>query len=405
MAMQRVTHAHFETFAQARLEFVRNIAVLAERPEYLEVRGPSLRARATRCCFTSQTAGSLTSLPLPQSLLVEDAFGMLKGLLHDRVATVQQTAALAIGRMAGYSVELSEELIKGGILSAVASSMTVGSSTGHQKAAAFVIRSVAKHAAELAACCIESDCCNTLVWALEQLDVTVREAAAQSLGMLATHTPSQAGSVVEAGALPLLVSALGEPEPTLKRAAAAALAEIAKHTPELAMAVIEADALPALTALLGHADARVRRAGAHTLGHVVKHSAVHAEAAATARLFPPALVAMHDEDAGVCRAAAIVTREVVKHSQQLASVVVECGGIGSAVEALTRGPAPAQGGRGATMGRTRGGMSATTGGGGQATMGGHAGVAGVGGGVSSPCPRYDAGFHRRLRGLPCAGRH
>lgn len=36
--MQRVTHAHFETFAQARLEFVRNIAALAERPEYLEVR-------------------------------------------------------------------------------------------------------------------------------------------------------------------------------------------------------------------------------------------------------------------------------------------------------------------------------------------------------------------------------
>ncbi len=33
----RVCHAHFEKFAQARLEFVRNIAALAERPEYLEV--------------------------------------------------------------------------------------------------------------------------------------------------------------------------------------------------------------------------------------------------------------------------------------------------------------------------------------------------------------------------------
>ncbi len=33
----RVCHGHFEKFAQARLEFVRNIAALAERPEYLEV--------------------------------------------------------------------------------------------------------------------------------------------------------------------------------------------------------------------------------------------------------------------------------------------------------------------------------------------------------------------------------
>ena len=34
----RVTHAHFERYAQHRLEFVRNIAALAEREDYLEVR-------------------------------------------------------------------------------------------------------------------------------------------------------------------------------------------------------------------------------------------------------------------------------------------------------------------------------------------------------------------------------
>lgn len=35
-------HSHFEKFAQSRLEFVRNIAALAERPEYLEVRAQAL---------------------------------------------------------------------------------------------------------------------------------------------------------------------------------------------------------------------------------------------------------------------------------------------------------------------------------------------------------------------------
>jgi len=34
----RVTHSHFERYAQHRLEFVRNIAALAEREDYLEVR-------------------------------------------------------------------------------------------------------------------------------------------------------------------------------------------------------------------------------------------------------------------------------------------------------------------------------------------------------------------------------
>ena len=34
----RVTHGFFERYAQHRLEFVRNIAALAEREDYLEVR-------------------------------------------------------------------------------------------------------------------------------------------------------------------------------------------------------------------------------------------------------------------------------------------------------------------------------------------------------------------------------
>ena len=34
----RVTHTHFERYAQHRLDFVRNIAALSEREDYLEVR-------------------------------------------------------------------------------------------------------------------------------------------------------------------------------------------------------------------------------------------------------------------------------------------------------------------------------------------------------------------------------
>jgi HEAT repeat protein len=80
----RIVRGHFDAFAQSRLAFVRAIADVAERPEYLE------------------------------SLLAEDAFGTLKPMLHDKIATVQQTAALALGRMAGCSVDIAIELVKAG---------------------------------------------------------------------------------------------------------------------------------------------------------------------------------------------------------------------------------------------------------------------------------------------------
>ena len=50
----RVTHGHFETFARARLEFVRNIASLSERPEYLEVRVPAPPAAAAAAAAASR---------------------------------------------------------------------------------------------------------------------------------------------------------------------------------------------------------------------------------------------------------------------------------------------------------------------------------------------------------------
>ena len=350
----RVTHGHFETFARARLEFVRNIAALSERPEYLEVsififyhfclRGLLLTLRVNLLCvtykgvishiyYTHSFSLSLSFSP-SQSLLDEDAFGMLRGLLHDKVPTVQQTAALAVGRMAGFSTELSEELVKSGILEMLTASMR-GSTAGHMKAGAFVIRSVAKHSEILCQCCVESGCCQTLSYCMEQLDTSVREAAAQSLATIALHNGSQATEVVSAGALPLLIAAMQEPEPALKKACAACLGEVAKHSSELALAVTQAGGLAALTQLMRHPEAKVRRQVCHSLAQIVKHTSSLAEAAVDARAFPNVLVCMQDADVQVRRNAAICMREVVKHSEQLASVVVECGGVGSAVEFVT----------------------------------------------------------------------
>ena len=93
----------------------------------------------------------------------------------------------------------------------------------YKKAAAFVLRAVAKHSTQLAKAVVDSGALEALVVCLEEFDPTVKEAAAWALSCIAKHTPELAMSVVEAGAVPLLVLCVQEPEPTLKRIAATAL--------------------------------------------------------------------------------------------------------------------------------------------------------------------------------------
>ncbi len=277
--------------------------------------------------------------------------------------TIQQTAALAVGRMASFSVEVAEALASAGILEQLSSAMRESTLAGHLKASAFVLKSVARHTPELAGAALAAGAGAALAHALSLPDPSVREAAAQAAASLAQHAGEQAAALLAEGAHGHLVAALAEPEPALRRAAAGALAEIAKHEPELAGAVVEAGALPALVALLrgeaaggggggagvapppagADAAARVHRAAASAVGAIVKHSAALAEAAVEARLFPLLLVRLVDgRDEGARRAAAVAVREVVKHSEQLAAVVVEAGGVGSLVEylALAGGWAP-----------------------------------------------------------------
>ena len=59
----------------------------------------------------------------------------------------------------------------------------------YKKAAAFVLRAVAKHSPDLAQAVVDSNALETLVPCLEEFDPTVKEAAAWAIGYIATHTP------------------------------------------------------------------------------------------------------------------------------------------------------------------------------------------------------------------------
>ena len=76
----------FEQYQKSRTQFVQTVAELASRPQNIE---------------TLQNAGVMS---------------LLRPLLLDIVPTVQQTAALALGRLANYNDDLAEAVVKGDIL-------------------------------------------------------------------------------------------------------------------------------------------------------------------------------------------------------------------------------------------------------------------------------------------------
>lgn len=81
-----LTLAVFEQYQKARTQFVQSVAELASRPQNIE---------------TLQNAGVMS---------------LLRPLLLDVVPTIQQTAALALGRLANYNDDLAEAVVKGDIL-------------------------------------------------------------------------------------------------------------------------------------------------------------------------------------------------------------------------------------------------------------------------------------------------
>lgn len=292
---------HFEAYQKARVTFVQAVAEAATRPQVIEV---------------MQNAGVMQ---------------LLRPLLLDNVPSIQQSAALALGRLANYSDELAEAVVGNEILPQLVYSLTE-QNRFYKKAAAFVLRAVAKHSPELAQAVVDSGALDALVPCLEEFDPTVKEAAAWAIGYIAQHNAELAQNVLDAGTVPLLVLCLQEPEITLKRISASALSDICKHSPELAQAVVDAGALPYLAKLIPHPDAKLKRQVCCALGQVAKHSVDLAECVVECEIFPGMLKCLQDTDLLVRKNAATAVREVAKHTPELAKLIVNSGGAAALVD-------------------------------------------------------------------------
>lgn len=291
----------FERYQKERVEFVTAIAEMSKNPQNIE--------------------------PLQQA----GAMSLLRPLLLDNVPSIQQSAALALGRLANYSDDLAEALVQNEILPQLVYSLSE-QNRFYKQAAAFCLRAVAKHSPELSQAVIDSGALDSLVTCLEEFDPGVKEAASWTLGYIAGHTAELSQQVVDAGAVPLLVLCIQEPEISLKRIAASALSDVAKHTPELAQAVVDAGAVAYLAPLVTNQDAKLKRQVCCALSQIAKHSVDLAEVVVGAEIFPKILTCLKFPDEFVKKHAATVVREIAKHTPELAQLVVGNGGVGALVE-------------------------------------------------------------------------
>ncbi|XP_059039926.1 sperm-associated antigen 6 isoform X2 [Mustela lutreola] len=282
---QRQVLQVFEQYQKARTQFVQMVAELATRPQNIE---------------TLQNAGVMS---------------LLRPLLLDVVPTIQQTAALALGRLANYNDDLAEAVVKGDILPQLVYSLTE-QNRFYKKAAAFVLRAVGKHSPQLAQAIVDCGALDTLVICLEDFDPGVKEAAAWALGYIARHNAELSQAVVDAGAVPLLVLCIQEPEIALKRIAASALSDISKHSPELAQTVVDAGAIAHLAQMILNPDSKLKRQVLSALSQIAKHSVDLAEMVVEAEIFPVVLTCLKDKDEYVKKNASTLIREIAKHTPE-----------------------------------------------------------------------------------------
>lgn len=291
----------FEQYQKARTQFVQTVAELASRSQNIE---------------TLQNAGVMA---------------LLRPLLLDVVPTIQQTAALALGRLANYNDDLALAVVRGDILPQLVYSLAE-QNRFYKKAAAFVLRAVAKHSPELAQAVVDCGALDALVICLEEFDPGVKEGAAWALGYIARHNADLSQSVVDAGAVPLLVLCIQEPDLNLKRISASALNDICKHSPELAQNVVDAGAIAHLAQMVLNPDAKLKRQVFSALAQIAKHSVDLAEMVVEAEIFPAILTCLKDNDEFVKKNCATLIREIAKHTPELSQLIVNAGGVAAVVD-------------------------------------------------------------------------
>ena len=284
----------FEEYQKARISFVQTIAELSTHQQNVE------------------------------ALYSAGVMSLLKPLLLDVVPSIQQSAALAIGRLANYSIDLSRSVAENDIIPQLTYSLPK-QNRFFKKAACYILKSVSQHSVELAQMIVNAGALEPLVLCLDEFDPSVKEAAAFALGHIAKHNESLARQVVEARAVDSLILCMQEPELILKRVASQTLANICKHTEQLAQPVAE-NGLDVICSYVNYTDTAIKRNVCNLLANICKHSNELATLVLSKLSNPQKLVnCLKDSDEIVKQNAAMCIGEIVNKSPECAQEICNAG--------------------------------------------------------------------------------
>ena len=284
----------FEEYQKARISFVQTIAELSTHQQNIE------------------------------ALYSAGVMSLLKPLLLDVVPSIQQSAALAIGRLANFSIDLSRSVAENDIIPQLTYSLPK-QNRFFKKAACYILKSVSQHSVELAQMIVNAGALEPLVLCLDEFDPSVKEAAAFALGHIAKHNENLARQVVEARAVDSLLLCLQEPELVLKRVASQTLANICKHTEQLAQPVAE-NGLDVICSYVNYTDTAIKRNVCNLLANICKHSNELATLVMSKLTNPQKLVnCLKDPDEIVKQNAAMCIGEIVNKSPECAQEICNAG--------------------------------------------------------------------------------
>lgn len=238
-----------------------------------------------------------------------------------------------MGRLSSYAGDVADISVSEGLLDHIVVHLSQDNKH-HKKAAAFVLRSVAKHNEILAQAVIDSGAVTLLKEAMREFDPSLKEAVVWCLSAIVKHSEDLAQKIVDQDMLVGLVDAYKEPDVTLKRVVASTLGEIAKHTETLATTIIHSGIIPFLCKDIDHQDSGLKRQVTTCLSQISKHSVETCEAVVAADGVTKSILALKDFNEQVRKSACALLREICRQSENLAKLVVTSGAVVGFVDYL-----------------------------------------------------------------------
>ncbi|KAL5963040.1 Sperm-associated antigen 6 [Taenia solium] len=255
------------------------------------------------------------------NLLKYDVISCLGPLLNDAVPTIQQVAAIVIGKIASSSKKSAELVIESNMVPTMLKSSGM-EHRFYKRSALVALQSIVKHSSDLALAVIRHEGLIVINACLEDFDQCVKENAASCLSCIVRHNEDLAQIVVDSGSLPLIILCLQEPSVNLRCISAGLLGDVAKHSITLAQNVVDISGI-------WHLKQAFR-----SLSQIAKHTPDFAELILEASIFPQVLISMKDKDIGLRSDAVNLIKELCKHTFEICQVVVNSGGVPAVVDFL-----------------------------------------------------------------------